>query len=401
MDVLFLACAYSDTQKDLFRNKSKRGYQFAAQNLQEALIEGFLENDVNLNILSIPSLSTYPLGCKLLRVKDDSFLFRDKVCGSSIGYINLPFIRTGKRIKKKAFRIIDEWHRNSGAEKVVFVYALLDFQMSLAVEIKKRYPDVRLSVIVPDLPRFMGYNKFLKKTGAQKRYFNRVNSLLPYFDGVVVLAEPMVQELKLDSKPHVVVEGIYCGFDEDLAAEKSEKKVILYTGNIGKRYGIRSLLEAFEYIKDPNYRLQIRGTGDKTEVVEFQKRDSRIEYIGPLTKRELTQLQKSATLLVNPVLPEQEFTRYFFPSKTMDYLASGTPTVMFKLDCLPAEYNEYLFFFEDSAPESMSATLREICETEQSELNKFGARAANFIFTSKTPKKQVEKIVTLFKRIML
>lgn len=399
MDVLFLSCAYSDSQKDRFRTKSKRGYQFAAQNLQEALIDGFFENDVNLRILSIPSLSTFPLGCKLMRIKDESFVFNNRLCGSSLGYFNIPFFRYGKKIRGKALKIVDSWYKEAGNEKVIFVYALLSFQMTLAVEIKRRYPDVKLCVIVPDLPQFMGYNLFMKKLGFQKKYFNLVNSLLPYFDGYVVLAKPMAQALGIENKPYVVVEGIFCGGDDELVACKSGKKIILYTGNIGERYGIRSLLEAFERIKDPNYKLQIRGTGDNTEVIDFQAKDLRIEYIGPLSKRELTQLQKNATLLVNPVSPEQEFTRYFFPSKTMDYLASGTPTVMFKLDCLPAEYYDYLYFFDNTSAESMAETMKKICSKSRSELNDFGANAANFIISQKTPQKQVKIIIELFKQL--
>ena len=152
-------------------------------------------------------------------------------------------------------------------------------------------------------------------------------------------------------------------------------------------------------IEGPNYRLQIRGTGDNTEILKYQEKDNRIEYIGPLSRHELTQLQKKATLLVNPVSPEQEFTRFFFPSKTMDYMASGTPTVMFKLDCLPVEYTNYLYFFKETAPESMSDTLKSICEKDSGELSSFGANASQFIKENKNPYKQVKKIILLFESL--
>lgn len=399
MDVLFLSCAYSETQKALFMETSKRGYQFAAQNLQEALFDGFIANDVNLTVLSIPSLSTYPTGCSLLSVKDEPFVFRGKACGKSIGYLNLPFVRGTRSIRAKTLKEAKGWYDKAGEYKVVFVYALLGLQMSLAVEIKKHFPDVKLCIIVPDLPRFMGYNRILKKLGFQEKYFRRINSMVPKFDGFVVLAEPMIQDLKVEDKPCVVVEGIFSGDSEDVIPHKSENKVILYTGNIGERYGIQYLLKAFEIIKDPNYRLQIRGTGDNTLILNYQEKDSRIEYIGPLSRHDLVQLQKDATLLVNPVTPDKEFTRYFFPSKTMDYLASGTPTVMFKLDCLPSEYDNYLFFFEDTSAVSMSETLKNICERDQKDLDDMGTKAAEFIRSQKNPQKQVEKIINLFSQL--
>ena len=39
MNILFISCAYSETQKEEFRAKSKRGYQYAAQNFQEAMLD--------------------------------------------------------------------------------------------------------------------------------------------------------------------------------------------------------------------------------------------------------------------------------------------------------------------------------------------------------------------------
>lgn len=392
VDLLFLCCAYSDTNKELFRKKSRRGYQFAAQNLQEALIQGFLQNDINIKILSIPSLSSYPRGCSLFKVDDNKFCYNGRSLGWSVGYVNLPFIKSWN--KKRVISYLNKWYYDSGERKVIFVYALLSEQMQAAVEFKKNHPDVKLCVIVPDLPRFMGYNSTLKKLGFQKRDICNIYSLVDSFDAFVVLAKPMVDDLQVSHKKHVVVEGIFSE-SEDVSAQKEKHKTILYTGNIGERYGINVLMEAFTKINDPDYRLWIRGNGDNSSVLEKSQKDNRIKYIGPLSKRELISLQKKATILVNPVSPDKEFTRFFFPSKTMDYMASGTPTVMFKLECLPEEYYQYLYFFDKPTPESMAYTIKKICEKSEEERDTFGIKASRFIKAEKNAHKQVEKIKNL------
>lgn len=394
MDVLFLSCAYSDTQKDMFMKASRRGFQFAAQNLQEALIDGFLLNDVNLTVLSVPSLSSYPKACRLLRIKKDSFFFKGQKCGSTVGYLNLPFIKSWN--KRRVRNRLEVWYANAGERKVIFIYALLKNQMLIALDFKKKHPDVKLAVIVPDLPRFMGYNGLLKKLGFQKRDIESIYGMARKFDAFVVLSQPMLEDLHVQDKKFVVVEGIYSGLNEDIDIKKADGKVILYTGNIGKRYGIDLLMNAFSEIKNPEYRLWIRGTGDNTEILTRAQEDSRIKYIGPLSKKELIELQKQATLLVNPVSPENEFTKYFFPSKTMDYLASGTPTVMFKLECLPTEYNNYLFFFKEPTANSMAETIESICNSGKDNLNSFGKAASSFIRDEKNAFKQVEKIIDMF-----
>ncbi len=397
MDVLFLSCAYSDTQKDLFMKASRRGFQFAAQNLQEALIDGFLQNDVNLTVLSVPSLSSYPKACRLLKIREDTFLYKGKKCGSTVGYLNLPFIKGWN--KRSVKHKLEEWYSNAGERKVIFIYALLKNQMRIALDFRKKHPDVKLTVIVPDLPRFMGYNRTLQKLGFQKRDIDAIYGMAGKFDAFVVLAHPMIEDLRVQDKPNVVVEGIYSGVNENIVVTKTVEKVILYTGNIGKRYGIDLLLDAFAQIKDANFRLWIRGTGDNTDILARAQKDPRIKYIGPLSKKELIELQMKATVLVNPVSPENEFTKYFFPSKTMDYLASGTPTVMFKLECLPGEYYEHLYFFDDTTATSMANTLISICSTKREELNVFGEKAATFIREEKNGYKQVKKIKEMFESL--
>lgn len=68
-------------------------------------------------------------------------------------------------------------------------------------------------------------------------------------------------------------------------------------------------------------------------------------------------MQQQATLLVNPRKGHEEYTKYSFPSKTMEYMASGTPTIMYKLPGLPIEYEEYLVLLPDNSQETLTAIL--------------------------------------------
>ena len=46
-------------------------------------------------------------------------------------------------------------------------------------------------------------------------------------------------------------------------------------------------------------------------------------------------------------------SKYFFPSKMMDYLASGTPTISTKLKGIPEEYFNYCFTIENGDPKTL------------------------------------------------
>ena len=169
---------------------------------------------------------------------------------------------------------------------------------------------------------------------------------------------------------------------------------------MGKRYGIVELLEAFHRIKSCEYRLWICGTGDGLEDVrQYEKKDSRINYLGTFPRSEVIKMQKQATLLVNPRHSADAYTIYSFPSKTMEYMASGTPTPMSHLKSIPKEYDSHLFYFDDESIDGFSKRIVEVCENAPSELAEFGAKASQFIMQYKTPRPQVEKIVSFMRTL--
>ena len=83
----------------------------------------------------------------------------------------------------------------------------------------------------------------------------------------------------------------------------------------------------------------------------------------------------------------------------MEYLASGTPTLMSKLPCLPKEYEPYIYFFDDESVEGMKNKIIEICEKSQEELNEFGEKAAKFIHTQKNEIAQTKRIIEFITKV--
>ena len=132
-------------------------------------------------------------------------------------------------------------------------------------------------------------------------------------------------------------------------------------------------------------------------IKDYSKKDYRIQYLGLLSRSEVISWQKKATVLVNPRHANEEYTRYSFPSKTIEYLASGTPIVMFRLGCMTEEYDSYIFYADSDTIEGLRDKLIEICNMPKDDLKKFGERARNFILTKKTPKAQCQKILNLMK----
>lgn len=394
MNVLFIGCIYSQIQKEQFLTNSIRGYQFAAQNFQNSILDGFIKNgNINLKVLTIPALSTYPHGCKLIKIEDCPFIFDGKEYGQSFGFWNLPFANHLHQSRIDTF--IDRWYAETEGDKCIIVYAMLRQQMQYAVKAKEKHPDIKLCIVIPDLPIYMACNRYYKMFGLKKRDMQAIEKLLQDFDCYVVLAEPMVERLGIVNKPYVVIEGIYNNLNVNSGnVEKFSTKTLMYAGGIVARYGVFDLLEAFHRIENDNYRLILCGPCPEMEKLsDYVLADSRIEYIGLISTEEVRILQKQATLLVNPRHSMEEFTKYSFPSKTLEYMASGTPVLMSPLPSMPEEYKSHIYMFADESVSGMKKEIESILKKAEVELNQKGTAAKEFIIQQKNSQCQVKKII--------
>lgn len=399
MEVLFIGCIYSQLQIDLFQSKSKRGYQYAAQNFQGALVDGFIKcQDTRLKVLSIPSLSTYPRGCELMTVEDSPFIFDGRELGKSFGFLNLPF--ANHLHQSRIDKFIDDWYSETEGRKSIVVYAMLKQQMQYAVDAKKRHPDIKLCLVIPDLPMYMACNKYYKALGLQKRDIKTIEVLLQEFDCYVVLAEPMTRQLNITNKPYSVIEGIYT--DTCPIADNTNKfsgKNIMYAGGIVSRYGVFDLIEAFHRSKNEDYRLILCGPCPEMEKLNaYLLSDSRIEYRGLIPTADVRKLQRQVTLLVNPRHSTEEFSKYSFPSKTLEYMASGTPVLMSELPSMPEDYKQHIFMFADESVEGMRKEIEKVLSYAEEKLSRKGLQAKSFILEKKNSQHQVKKIIELLDR---
>lgn len=369
---------------------------FAGNTLQNALLEGFYAHNSELKIISSWGITPYPKVKKIFFKRQELSYADKKGNYIYVGALNLPilnllsrFIRTRRELKKAL---------SKKEENAVVIYEVHTPFLLAVATLRKRIK--KTCVIVPDLPEFMS-------TGGSKlhRLLKRIdkwiiNKCMNRMDSYALLSEPMQERLPMKNKQWTLMEGIFQPLQYEEKVEKETLRTIMYTGGVYHRRGLEILLDAFERIEKDNYRLWIRGNGSmEAEIKERAKKDPRIIYFEPMSRDELLKLERKATIMINPTPPSQEFTRFFFPSKTMEYLASGTPTVMYRLGCMPKEYDDHVYYVEDERVDTLKDRLIEICEKPQSELDAFGAKARNFILTEKTPYIQCRKIVDLLKSL--
>lgn len=401
MDLLFLGGLFpKHLENEIIRN-SKGEIQYAANNLQWALIKGFeLINKNPVQLCNVLLIGSYPKGYKKLFIKTEKFSHHTEVIDTNYGFFNLYGLSMFFRFFA-AMKGLINWPQNKNGKKILIIYSI-HTPFLLASYIKTYFSkNIKLCLIASDLPEYMSDRKNIIYRALKALDKQIINLCLKRIDAFVLLSDLMQEKLNIGQKAWVCVEGI---FDNSMikyeTISKGKHKVILYTGTLAARYGLLNVLDAFEAIKKDNYELWICGDGDtKDEIIERMKKDSRIKYYGLVQRERALMMQQQATVLVNPRTSEGDFTKYSFPSKIMEYFASGTPTIMHRLPGIPEEYYNYCFIADQEDAEGLFKTIINVCEMDQMVLNEMGRNAQKFIFEQKNPKTQVGKIVEMISEL--
>lgn len=297
-------------------------------------------------------------------------------------------------------RAVKAWLKPVSQEQLtVFVYGLHRPYLACARLIKKRCPNVRIVAIVPDLPEYYDFHMSKIKTMLKKIDVNNIRKNLRYIDKYILFTGQMANYLRIDKGDCMIMEGSIR--TEDIPAETARAPAedgqitIMYSGVIGTGYGIASLLDAFSSIDEPRYSLWLAGSGEAVPMVkEYAQRDKRIVYHGFISDRErLLEMQRQATMLVSLLPPNNPASRYCFPSKLFEYMASGNPTLSFYLPGIPQEYLEHLVEIQDNSPQGIAEAIRCVAAMPADERHAFGDRAREFIIANKTNTVQAKRML--------
>jgi glycosyltransferase involved in cell wall biosynthesis len=189
-----------------------------------------------------------------------------------------------------------------------------------------------------------------------------------------------------------------CDDFQQISKIKTQKgRICLYTGTTERVYGIEELVEAFKQIEDAE--LWICGTGDADDYLKrCSEQYSNIKFYGFLDKENVAKLRDQCDYLINPRRPSGTYTKYSFPSKTIEYLMSGKPCIMYKLEGIPDEYDQYLNYLTGETAGKIKEELINVFNKDYNRLLHKAADARRYVQENKSSKVQASKIITLLKK---
>lgn len=385
--MIFLGCMYNNKDKEEILKNSKTGVSNAGNAFQTLLIDGFIKNNVkDLDILTVLPVGCWPKHYKHLFLKDKKNYYDNCRSSFEIGSINLPILKQLQRRRK-----IKKYIKQFKTPQNIIICSPTPYFLKAFKNLKIKH---NITLIVTDLPEYYDLSS-KKQSLLRKCYAKSMYGNLKYVDKFIILTEQMKNPLNIGTRPYLVIEGICSSQNtNDKDQKNSAIKTILYSGILNFKFGIKTLLDAFSLIKNENYRLVICGSGEaEKEIIKRSQYDKRIDFKGYIDRDLVLKLQSQATVLVNPRTNEGEYVKYSFPSKTMEYLASGTPLIMYKLDGVPNEYDKYINYVDGNTTEDLKNKIVEICELRAEEQIKIGNKGKEFVLNNKNNIIQTKKIL--------
>ncbi|MDR2306759.1 MAG: glycosyltransferase [Paucimonas sp.] len=398
MNVFFLGGVFGERDKDVVLRHSRGVVQMAADTLQKNYLRGFSEAQVvkRLTVVNLPFIGAYPQ-------RYDKMFFEPAVEVETLGraevrtqgFFNLSLVKNLHRAYLAGKVLLQQLRAVPQGDNYVVCYSMhLPFLLACQV-VKWLRPGTHLCIIVPDLPEYMavrtGIVKLLFQAMAKVSY-----AIVGRADSVVAITQPMLD--KFETPVKVVIEGIVDPLHSAETVGEQAKPYFLYGGTLDRRYGIRNLVDSYLQSGITSHALYICGAGDDQAYVERAAAGCEgIKYLGQVSRAEVLKLQREASLLVNPRGNDSIYTKYSFPSKVIEYMSSGVPILMYRLDGIPEQYYDFCYLASPAAG-GMGQALLTIVGLDPAELRQMGQRAKDFVTEHKMPAMQVEKLLNAIKR---
>lgn len=352
------------------------------------LIKGLSENGAEIRCYSGLPINRSVTSRKLIREPDER---EGNAHFHYITTLNMPGFRQLMMFCGTFFGVL----RSDKDKETVAVCDCLNLMNAYGMTLAARLRKIPVISIVTDLPDMERRSDLLKKIN---------NKLFDKTDAFILLTEQMSARVNKKKKPYIVLEG-HVDANAPLPEEQTPyeisdgKRVIMYAGSLKRIYGIVNLVEGFIKADIPDSELRIYGDGDyREELEQLAEKHANVHYMGIKRNAEIVEEEQKASLLVNPRPTAPEYTKYSFPSKNMEYMVSGTPTLTTKLPGMPEEYYPYVYLLEDETPDGVAGKLREIFAQSFETRRQKAMSARKYVLEHKSNIAQSKKIMEFLDR---
>lgn len=385
----------------VFYSKTDKNSQMAAWKLESRYIQGLTESGCSVTSIASFAASTYPVNSRILfRFSSDTVSHERTIY--SVPFVNFPGVKLLSRLLSTLVLVVAYGFQKRNESFTLVIYSLHQ-PFVLAGLVAKLFFRCKLYVIVPDMPLLM-------RTGSHSsvfvRWFKRLDNKLlrwgsNFIDGASFICSAMQPQFQVLAKKSVVIDGIVelpttTGAERQIGKSKfSEKVIVLYTGQLVESYGVKLLLGAAFYLPK-EFEVWIAGTGELAgEVAKAAATNGQLRYLGLLSTSELASIYACTSLLINPRLLDEDFVKFSFPSKLLEYLMSGIPVLTSRLPSIQTDLIPYFSFIDDLTAQGVASAIQSTCLNEYARSLEIACSAREYVSKTRSPKNQARKLLSL------
>ena len=377
MKIIFLGLLFCDSSLERAIKTSKDGIFYATHKFQYNLIKGLNSfEDIDMTVLNVPPMGSFPINSKEIYSK--TYLW-DK--NKQIGYLNVPFYKHFVQ-KNKFYKECKKILANTNEIVHFIVYSPYEPFLKVCNKLKKRYRNTKFSMILTDpIPGIGDLKRLMNKRAINEG--KRILKLSECFDSFVVLTTYLYDAVDCHmNRPYEIVECI-CDESQTKSIESSGKNnIFMYAGALEEEYGILDFVNAFVGLKNAEIWIYGSGTCEK-ELEILSNENNNIKFFGYASQDVIKEARDQCDFLVNPRRPTGTFTKYSFPSKTAEYMLSGKPVIMYKLEGIPNEYDEFLNYLNSSNSNDIRNELELIINENYESLKEKAEKGRLFMYENK------------------
>lgn len=374
------------------------GASVAGNKMQWNIVKHLAQyEDIEMTCVTISPLAVFPHDKKFFYKKSEEEIVLG-VKSIRIGFCNLPIIKQFWQIisvYSVAKKIIEEINAD-----VIFSFNLFP-QIGIPMRwLKKRFSHLETVCLLADLPiddntNRKGFSVFLRKIFEKSTWKS-----MKTCDKYIVLNKEVIRKY-LSNKEYIVIDGGVSDDDvkkyEDYVAKNTEYN-IMYCGALTEYNGILNLLQAMQLVKEEDIYLDIYGGGYLEDAVRRAAQQGRnIRYHGKVDNQTIIKKQREAWLLINPRVINDPIAEGTFPSKTFEYMLSGTPVLTTRLNGYSEEYEGKMIFTESDSAEQIAEGIEKVKKMGKEELENISREAKNFVMEKRCWSVQSKKIADFIK----
>jgi glycosyltransferase involved in cell wall biosynthesis len=230
--------------------------------------------------------------------------------------------------------------------------------------------------------------------------------LIPRLDGRVVVADSIADTFA-KGRNCLRMEG---GIGEETLARMQRSQAappkesgrirIVLAGRLDETNGVKLMLGAAGLLPGDGYEVWIAGSGPLSELVrDAAAKDARIVYAGFLSLDEIYSLYRSADILVNARITQELNTRFFFPSKLLEFMATGIPVISTCSGRIEPDFGHALFLLKDETPQALASLIERVSALPRDVRADVGKAARDCIVATRTWTVQGQRIADYLHKV--